>query len=429
MLKLPKFDFSNLNLPKFDSESLQDPKNRKKLIQWGTGAAIVLVIGGVLISNLFPKEEKPEPKFTGIEVRCDVEGFEPESAIDADHFTVVGLYDDGSEKDLGNKNFTFSPKQAPKTGGSFFVSVTSTEDKNFTDKVKVKNLRNQVEKYAIGYPSSEDVYATVYDNGELEFSGKGGVKNFKEIPWKAHEGITTVTILDGVTPENMDNWFSNMNITSAPKIPASVTSLYQTFSGCAVLEQAADTTEAVQLADMTETYTGCTSLVDAGTIPGSVIVLNKTYRDCSSLVNPPNLSQVKGLQSMQEAFSNCVSLSRTPSLPNTVWYLTGAFSGCINLKETAIYPEQAKDISSMYADCSYLETSHPIPVSVETMTNTYSNCRKLHGKLEILTTTDSFSGFLSNVAQAGLPLTITGDAEMVAQLLESASEGSMIVKE
>lgn len=428
MFKLPKFDFSNMNFLKFDLKALKDPENRKKAIRVGTGVVLVLVVVGVLI-NKFSAEEKAPPKFTGIEVQCNVKGVNPNSKIDADNFTVIGLYDDGSEKELGNKEFTFSPKQAPKTGGSFFVSFTSTENKKFTDKVKVKNLRNKVEKYAIGYPSSEDVYATVYDNGELEFSGKGGVKNFKEIPWKAHEEITSVTILDGVTPENMDNWFSNMNITSAPKIPASVTSLYQTFSGCAALEQAADTTEAVELADMTETYAECTSLVGAGTIPKSVIVLNNTFRDCSSLVNPPDLSQVKGLQSIQGAFSGCVSLSRTPSLPDTVQYLTEAFAGCINLKETAIYPEQAKNIDNAYEGCSYLETSHPIPPSVESMSDTYSNCRKLHGTLEILTKTEHFSGFLSNVAQAGLPLTITGTPELVDALIEDVSDGSMIVKE
>lgn len=56
----------------------------------------------------------------------------------------------------------------------------------------------------------------MYSNGELEFTGKGNVKNIekKKMPWETYEDaddnpIISVVFQDEVAPISMDYWFKD----------------------------------------------------------------------------------------------------------------------------------------------------------------------------------------------------------------------------
>lgn len=88
--------------------------------------------------------------------------------------------------------------------------------------------------------AKDTVKATLYNDGHLVIKGKGNAQygNFtqeKYMPWhKDYQSkIKKVTIEKGVAPKNISDWFRGCeNLKTAPKIPASVKIMNNTFEKC-----------------------------------------------------------------------------------------------------------------------------------------------------------------------------------------------------
>lgn len=91
----------------------------------------------------------------------------------------------------------------------------------------------------MGYPTKENVLATIYNNGDLEFTGSGNTMNFAngDTPW-ADEDYTYVIFKDEITPTNVDYWFEgNTALTGCETLPKSIESARGTFQGCENLKK------------------------------------------------------------------------------------------------------------------------------------------------------------------------------------------------
>ena len=64
--------------------------------------------------------------------------------------------------------------------------------------------------------------------------------------------------------------------------------------------------------NMSNTFSGCTSLVSFPTIPDSVTNMNGTFNGCSSLVSVPTIPD--SVISMRYTFSSCASLVSVPTI-------------------------------------------------------------------------------------------------------------------
>ena len=158
----------------------------------------------------------------------------------ADEFTVKEKHENGKSITPDSEDFRFEPEAAAQTGVFTNVTITKESDPTWTCTVEVKNKRVEVISFDVGYPNLEDVKATMYSNGELEFTGKGNVKNIekKKMPWETYEDaddnpIISVVFQDEVAPISMDYWFKGQELfKNINKIPSSVESLEYTFADC-----------------------------------------------------------------------------------------------------------------------------------------------------------------------------------------------------
>ena len=184
---------------------------------------------------------------------------------------------------------------------------------------------------------TSDVVATLYDNGLLEVTGTGNTVVFDslganaEAPWTSDtykSQVKTSTIASGVTPTNMECWYTNCTaLTAAPTIPSSVTDMGHTFDGCTALTTAPTIPSSVT--DMTGTFNGCTALKAAPTIPGSVTNMNSTFGACTALTTAPTIPS--SVTNMSNTFSGCKALTGTMQInANPTSYVACFASASIN---------------------------------------------------------------------------------------------------
>lgn len=92
------------------------------------------------------------------------------------------------------------------------------------------------------------------------------------------------------------------------------------------------------------TFYGCSNMTTAPAIPGTVTSLFMTFSNCVSLSTPP---EVPGsVSSMSNTFYGCVSLSRAPVIPAGVSFMDMTFGGCTALSgEVTIHANPASYVS------------------------------------------------------------------------------------
>lgn len=96
---------------------------------------------------------------------------------------------------------------------------------------------------------------------------------------------------------DMDWAFCQKNLTSAPKIPNTVTNMSDTFANCTNLTIAPEIPNSVT--SMSGTFYNCTGLTSAPTIPSNVTYIGRTFYNCTNLtgelvINAINLSDPYG---------------------------------------------------------------------------------------------------------------------------------------
>ena len=95
------------------------------------------------------------------------------------------------------------------------------------------------------------------------------------------------------------------------------------------------------------TFSGCTSLTTAPVIPATVTTLERAFYGCTSLTAAPVIPA--SVTTLQSAFTNCTALTTAPVIPATVKNLYSAFSGCTSLTGTI---QINASLNEGYVDCA-----------------------------------------------------------------------------
>ena len=338
----------------------------------------------------------------------------------AEDFTVYQVHEKGNKVKLSEHEFTFSPSVASLIGEVTEITVSSTTYPELSCVVAVQNERLIVASYYVGYPVITDVIATIYSNGELEFTGKGNIKNYstKEMPWRAYDyakeyPIRSVVFEENVAPVSMDYWFSGMTyLTYINKIPASVQSMEGTFANCIYMTDGPDWSECTRLTNLNSTFRGNVSLMNVYPIPSSVTLMNNLCEDCISMENAPDMSCAKNVAYMENAFTGCSSLQKVGPLPPNVLDIAGCFEGCINLVTAPEIPETVTIMKNTFNGCTRLTTASVIPASVQNISGTYMNCPMLCGTITIHANPNQYSRFLTG-SVVSVSAELTGDSSML----------------
>ncbi len=180
--------------------------------------------------------------------------------------------------------------------------------------------------------------------------------------------------INGLPVTKMTDTFNGCTtLIQAPQIPSTVTSIRSTFSGCSGLTNAPVIPESVT--DMNSTFRDCTSLVQAPVIPDDVTNMGGTFFGCTSLKQVPRLPN--NVISLYYTFCFCESLTELPEIPNGVMNMESTFRGCTSLTQSPVIPESVTDMISTFRDCTSLVQGPVISDNVTNMSGTFYGCTSL----------------------------------------------------
>lgn len=395
-------------------------------------AAIVIVLGMVGFNALFPSGGDPE--ITGIQAEF-VGEIGPGGKYTRSMFEVKGITPAGRTVELND--FSVSdpsaeeveegeekpPLRAAEHGDSCEVIV---EAQGYTDTVTVAVTREAKSSTEIGFPEKSSVTVTYYDNGDLEFTGKGNVMNFAgDMPW-ADCDYTHVYIDEALEVEMMDSWFEdNDKLVYCDPLPKTVKTLKHTFSGCESLEKTPEYFQCSDLQIMDYAFSDCTSLKEADVIPVSVSSMQYTFENCVSLQDAASFDKTSCLTNITGVYSGCSSLRAAVAVPETVTAMDKAYMDCVNIKESVKFPSNVQSISEAYSGCSGLQSAATIPESVTNMGRCYSGCSSLCGSLEINSDTDEFGGLLQGATSNGDRLELSGNSGNLLAIQKDSSNSNI----
>ena len=260
----------------------------------------------------------------------------PSQELSMSMFDVTVYTETGSV--YSARSFDIDEKKAPAHGDSFDTKI---EYHGSTTTVTVPITRSKVVQYKVGYPTKENVLATIYNNGDLEFTGSGNTMNFAngDTPW-ADEDYTYVIFKDEITPTNVDYWFEgNTALTGCETLPKSIESARGTFQGCENLKKTPSFFQCSSLKIITDCFSGCTSLEQSDPLPVSVMEADGAFEDCIKLTKAPDMTKTNALSSINAIFKGCTSLVDAPVIPDSVLDMSEAFLGDSNIYTASAFPE------------------------------------------------------------------------------------------
>lgn len=350
----------------------------------------------------------------------------PSQELSMSMFDVTVYTETGSV--YSARSFDIDEKKAPAHGDSFDTKI---EYHGSTTTVTVPITRSKVVQYKVGYPTKENVLATIYNNGDLEFTGSGNTMNFAngDTPW-ADEDYTYVIFKDEITPTNVDYWFEgNTALTGCETLPKSIESARGTFQGCENLKKTPSFFQCSSLKIITDCFSGCTSLEQSDPLPVSVMEADGAFEDCIKLTKAPDMTKTNALSSINAIFKGCMSLVDAPVIPDSVLDMSEAFLGDSNIYTASAFPESVEDISSAYADCISLEKAASIPASVINCDSCYSGCSNLYGELSINTNTEDCANLLSNAVTSGKTLKLKGKSGRLFEIQQDSGSRYVTIKD
>ena len=326
------------------------------------------------------------------------------------------------------RSFTIDETKAPAHGDSFDTKI---EYHGCTTTVTVPITRSKVVEYKIGYPVKENVVATVYGNGDLEFSGSGNTMNFAngDTPW-ANEDYTYVIFKDEITPTNIDYWFTgNSNLTGCDTLPKSIESARGAFKDCASLIKTPSYFQCSALKIITECFSGCVNLESSDPLPVNVMEADYAFQNCEKMSNAPDMTKTNALSSITGILKGCTSLVEAPVIPDSVLDMTEAFAGDSNIYTASVFPENVENISSAYLECISLEKAAAIPSSVLDCISCYEGCSNLYGELAINTNTDKCDRLLYNAVSSGKILKLKGKSGRLFEIQQDSESRYVTIKD
>lgn len=401
-------------------------------IKWLLLILLLLLGGYVGIKVVLPtynrvsSESSPIVK---IEATNDKE-YTRSDTIKPEDFTVMATHKNGKRLQIEPEDFTVSRKKVNRVGKTTAVTVRLKNDESVTYDVYVKNHRDAILRFNCGATNLQDVKAVLYDNGELCFEGTGDVLQFNDYPWLDYDGaddnpIESITFSDGVTPSDMDNWFSGLSTLSyVGKLPSSVQSLSGTFSGCS-LEKGADWSSCTGLLNTTDTYNGCSLLTEIPALPASVRIADGMCTDCPELLEAADLTKATSLTSAQSTFAGCSKLIKASMAPKVV-YINNMYQNCINLKETPDIPSSVVSMDSTFSGDISLVTIHTIPANVQYMNSTFEGAKRIEGNATIQATPVEFNSCFSNAAIA-TKINLSGKSKNLNLIADTAQSRNVLV--
>lgn len=378
---------------------------------------ILVALVGMKLYNGYQQEQLESQPIT--ELKCEFIGeVTPSEQLRSSMFRVQAVTNSGIMFDI--QSYSIDVKNAPKNGSEFNVTVTYQEKSNV---MTVPIKRNPVTEYKIGYPEPENVKATIYSNGDLEFSGSGNTMSFRDgdVPWK-DEDYTHVYFSGMIEPGNIDYWFKgNRNLVQCQDLPKSIESMRGTFSGCISLTESPNFFQCTKLRIMTDVFNGCINLKTTDVLPVATVNADAAFKDCKSLLLGPDMTKTTALTSINSICAGDTSLTAAPMIPESVIEMSKAFEGCSNIHTAAAFPKLVENISYSYADCSSLEKGASIPESVNDCKGCYSGCTDLNGNLEINTDTKNNTGILYKSVQSGKKLTLSGNSGRLIEIQQNSA--------
>lgn len=354
------------------------------------------------------------------------ESYRQNAKIKKSDFKVYAIHESGAKSRVDADQFEISKEKPAKTGKITKVTVTMDQ---FSCEVKVKNDRKKLVSFSCGSPVLSDVQAVVYSNGELCFEGKGDILIFDEYPWKNYDGsrdnpITSLSFEKGVTPKNLDRFFSGISTLEYVKsIPESVESMEETFYGTS-LTKAPDVSKCTKLLNMKKTYANCTMLTEIPPIPSSVKNTESMCENCTELQTVPDMQNAESLLNSDKMFMSCKKLTNAEVAPN-VRTMNSMYQYCINLKEMPVIPDGVTEMDNAFSDDLSLCVLTNIPENVTTAQGCFKNCGKAEGTLVINATPENYSNFFQGAAVA-TTVDLQGSSPLLNAIANTAEDKATV---
>ena len=302
--------------------------SKKKWIVIVCIAIILFAVAGSVLWLKFKEKSEELQKVTSISVTAN-DTYPAGENMGKITVTAEGLDAAGNHvvQQLAADQYVVTPERIPEHGHDFEVTVTLREDEEVQAKTTALIERQEVQRYEIGRKDPEAVQAILYENGDLEITGSGIVKNYREneMPWK-EDGVLYLSWIDPAAEiESMDYWFSGNSefVAMLCSVPDTVRSMVRTFYGCTSMESVPDMTTAVYLEDITACYSG-SAVRNGGELPGNLRTAEEAYRNCTALIHAADASACVQLTNMKNCYNGCIALSDT-STPDSVTDLEGAY--------------------------------------------------------------------------------------------------------
>ena len=165
---------------------------------------------------------------------------------------------------------------------------------------------------------------------------------------------------------NLNYLFYNTDLSEAPIIPDTVTSMRGTFNSTKITKMPEIPNG---VANMYGTFANCTNLVETCAIPDSVIDMGGTFSGCSSLTVAPKLSD--NTTTLNRTFYNCISLINAPIIPDKIEKMDMTFAGCTNLTTVKVIPESVRSLKQTFQRCINLKGEIEINANITEISNWY----------------------------------------------------------
>lgn len=398
-------------------------KNNKLLIVVLAGLAVCFA--GLKGVDYYKYTQVSKEKVSSIQAEF-VGEIAPSQNLSMSMFDVTAYTETGSVYTA--RSFEIDETKTPAHGDSFDTKI---QYHGCTTTVNIPITRSKIVEYKIGYPSKENVLATIYGNGDLEFTGSGNTMNFAngDTPW-ADEDYSYVIFKDEVAPTNVDYWFEgNRDLTGCETLPKSIESARGTFEDCENLIKTPSFFQCSSLKIISECFSGCTNLESSDPLPVNVMEADYAYQDCQKMVNAPDMTKTNALSSINGIFKGCTSLVAAPAIPQSVLEMSEAFSRDSNIYTASAFPESVEDISSAYMDCISLEKAASIPASVIDCSSCYAGCSNLNGELSINTNTEDCDNLLHNAATSGKILKLKGKSGRLFEIQQDSESKYITIKD
>lgn len=398
-------------------------KGKKKLIFLVLGMLIFLMLLFLRMYEAYQYDQLASQTIDRIECIFLEEAY-PDKEITKDMVSVIAFTDSGLSYEA--RDFTIDQKRIPEHGDSFDLKILYQDVEEI---ISVPITRKPVVEYSIGYPVLEDVKATVYQNGDLHFTGTGNTRNFRKgnMPW-ADETYSYVFFESTVEATNMDYWFQgNQKLLECIGIPKTVESMAYTFADCKNLIKTPDYFPCMDLRTMTGCFKNCISLKEAEPLPINIINASEAFYGCVNLLYGAEMDKTSCLGDISKMYYGCTNLISLPEIPSTVKNMEGTFAECVNIRVAALFPEYVENISGCYQNCSSLETGATVPKAVRFANSCYAGCLDLHGTLEIHTDTEQIYRIFERAVTKERELVLNGDSGRLIKIQQDAGNEDIIL--